>query len=93
MADVTYNVDMFPALLRTLGGLLKLPPSDYISVTALEPFNTSTTRRPLVLLAYKERHPAERSLFELARKQLGIDFQPVGNVPGVGGCCIEIYIG
>lgn len=79
MADVTYNTDMFPALLRTLDALVRV--------------RTSTSSQPpLILLAYKERDPGERTLFDLAR-DLDLHFELVSQLPGAGGHPIEIYIG
>ncbi|KAG8897609.1 hypothetical protein FRB99_008042 [Tulasnella sp. 403] len=62
MSDVTYNRDVFPALLRILIALLHLP-------------EASTCTR--ILMGYKERDPAERDLWELA-KNAEIEFE---NVP------------
>jgi len=84
MADVTYNVDVFPALLRTLRALLALA----VSQNSLGGTNRAP---PFVLLAYKERDPAERSLFDHAR-QLGVLFEQVASIPGAGGAPIEIYL-
>jgi protein N-lysine methyltransferase METTL21D len=84
MADVTYNVDVFPALLRTLRALLALAVSQ-------NPLGGMNRAPPFVLLAYKERDPAERSLFDHAR-QLGVLFEQVASMPGAGGVPIEIYL-
>ncbi|KAE9406303.1 hypothetical protein BT96DRAFT_954964 [Gymnopus androsaceus JB14] len=77
MADVTYNTASFPALIRTLTSLIELNSID-------EP--------PTVLLGYKERDSAERSLWMMAEKA-GIHFERVGEKPGAGGAPIEIWIG
>ncbi|KAF8322250.1 hypothetical protein DL93DRAFT_2129895 [Clavulina sp. PMI_390] len=78
MADVTYNTDMFPALLRTLEALV----------------STMTSRgapSPAVLLAYKERDPGERAIFQLAQA-IGVNFVLMDEIEGAGGHPIEIYI-
>ena len=84
MADVTYNIDVFPSLLRTLRALLSLP-------ATRKTRGGTNLILPFVLLAYKERDPDERSLFDDAR-QLGVLFEQVANVPGAGGAPIEIYL-
>jgi hypothetical protein len=84
MADVTYNIDVFPSLLRTLRELLAL------AVTCKTRGGTDLVP-PFVLLAYKERDPAERSLFDAARL-MGVVFEQVSSVPGAGGAPIEIYL-
>ncbi|KIK50771.1 hypothetical protein GYMLUDRAFT_252671 [Collybiopsis luxurians FD-317 M1] len=66
MADVTYNTSSFPALIRTLSNLISL---------------NSPPNPPLVLLGYKERDPAERSLWSMAA-QAGIHFERVGGRRG-----------
>jgi hypothetical protein len=78
MADVTYNTSAFPSLIKTLTRLS--------SITGNPP--------PLILLAYKERHPSERILWEMA-KEVGIDFgeKEVECVAGAGGEKVEIWIG
>ncbi|KAI5124255.1 hypothetical protein M0805_005104 [Coniferiporia weirii] len=76
MADVTYNTDSFPALMGTLSRLSKLRPG----------------RSPAVLLAYKERHPDERRLWEMARA-IGLRFDEIAHVGGAGGNPVEIYLG
>ncbi|KAL0569716.1 hypothetical protein V5O48_012245 [Marasmius crinis-equi] len=77
MADVTYNTSSFPALIRTLSRLMSLNAED---------------RPPFILLGYKERDAAERSLWDMAR-EIGIQFTQVDQVPGAGGVPIEIWIG
>ena len=77
MADVCYNTDSFPALIRTLKRLFKLP----------------TGALPLALMAYKERDPEERAVFQLAKKHCGVVFELVGTVSGLRGEEIEIYVG
>lgn len=77
MADVTYNTASFPALIRTLTTLIELNPIE---------------KPPVILLGYKERDAAERSLWTMAEKA-GICFEHVGEKPGAGGAPIEIWIG
>ncbi|EAU90163.2 hypothetical protein CC1G_05701 [Coprinopsis cinerea okayama7 len=48
-------------------------------------------KKPLIVLGYKQRDESERSLWEMA-KEIGIDFVPVGEVPGYGEAPIEIWI-
>lgn len=92
MADVTYNTDIFPALLRTLHALLQIPRVDTAANESESTSAPSLRTSPLVVLAYKERDPGERNLFMQARK-LGIVFELVDNIPGAGGMPVEIYIG
>ncbi|TFY53332.1 hypothetical protein EVJ58_g9509 [Rhodofomes roseus] len=56
MADVTYNTSAFPSLIRTVSDILRLrSPS------------TPELRKTVLLLGYKERDPAERTLWEMMR--------------------------
>ncbi|KAF9077962.1 putative methyltransferase-domain-containing protein [Rhodocollybia butyracea] len=77
MADVTYNTASFPALIRTLTNL--------IALNAME-------NPPIILLGYKERDAAERTLWSMA-EEIGIHFDRVGERQGAGGAPIEIWIG
>lgn len=86
MADVTYNTDMFSALLRTLHALVHL----HTLSTSSDP--VSKGQPPTIVLAYKERDQAERALFVLARG-VGVNFELISMIPGAGGNPIEIYIG
>ncbi|EJD07586.1 uncharacterized protein FOMMEDRAFT_74231, partial [Fomitiporia mediterranea MF3/22] len=47
---------------------------------------------PTVLLAYKERDPDERRLWDMAL-EIGLHFQEIGRIPGAGGMPVEIYSG
>ena len=47
---------------------------------------------PFVLLAYKERDPAERTLWDMARG-IGLVFDDVDRVVGAGGTPVEIHFG
>ena len=47
---------------------------------------------PAVLLAYKERDPDERRLWDMAM-EIGLRFVEVARLDGAGGCPIEIYAG
>ena len=78
MADVTYNTSSFPSLIRTLSQLSRLRPDPELT--------------PTVLLAYKERDPDERRLWDMA-KDIGLNFEEIARVPGAGGMPVEIYIG
>lgn len=49
MADVTYNTSSFPELVKTLEALIQL----------------SADKLPLILLAYKQRDVAERTLWDM----------------------------
>ena len=94
MADVTYNTDMFPALLRTLDALLKLPrlrrPLLTDSVSPPSEDSPSSSLFPLVLLAYKERHEAERTLFTMCRSQYNIEFILIDKLDRLMSLCIGI---
>ena len=49
--------------------------------------------RPLVLLAYKERDPAERQLWDMMTRETGIVLECVGRQSGAGGLPVEIWLG
>lgn len=48
---------------------------------------------PLVLLAYKERDPAERQLWDMMARETGVILECVGKQPGAGGLPVEIWMG
>jgi protein N-lysine methyltransferase METTL21D len=48
---------------------------------------------PLVLLAYKERDPAERQLWDMMVRETGTVFECVGRQAGAGGLPVEIWLG
>ncbi|KAF8629051.1 hypothetical protein AX15_003551 [Amanita polypyramis BW_CC] len=50
-------------------------------------------KSPLVLLGYKERDTAERTLWEMVHREASIDLALVGQMQGAGGAPIEIWIG
>lgn len=77
MADVAYNTSSFPALISTLANLLIL----------------SNSTDPLILLAYKERDEAERTLWSMMHDQLGVTLQKVDSILGAGGHAVEIWLG
>jgi len=83
MADVTYNTSSFPSLMRTLSNLVR-------SGSPADPDVQS--RRPLILLGYKERDPAERQLWELIQ-EIGINLVKVAERGGAGGDPVEVWIG
>lgn len=80
MSDVTYNTASFPALIGTLFRLIM--------------FSTSVTpaKAPLIILGYKERDVAERTLWEMAEK-IGIRFEEVAQIPGAEGTPVEVWVG
>ncbi|KAF8326626.1 nicotinamide N-methyltransferase-like protein [Cantharellus anzutake] len=84
MADVTYNIDVFPALIRTLGRIRAAP-----RVTSA--VGRKVTQPPPVLLVYKERDSAERTLFDLCN-EISINFKIISHIPGAGGNPIEVYV-
>ncbi|KAI9510044.1 hypothetical protein F5148DRAFT_977404 [Russula earlei] len=87
MADVTYNTSSFPALLRTLSSLLAL------SAHHRRDGARKDEREPLVLLAYKERDPAERQVWEMMARETGVMLECVGKHAGGGGLPVEIWLG
>ncbi|KAG0705597.1 putative methyltransferase-domain-containing protein [Suillus ampliporus] len=80
MADVTYNTASFPALIGTLSRLIMFS----MSVTPAKP--------PLIILGYKERDAAERTLWDMAEK-IGIHFEEVAQVSGAEGSPVEVWVG
>lgn len=48
---------------------------------------------PLVLLAYKERDPAERELWDMMTRETGVVLECVGRQAGAGGLPVEIWLG
>lgn len=79
MADVTYNTSSFPALVRTLKSLVDLR-------------NNSVKASPgWFILGYKERHPDERMLWDMALG-VGVAFRRFGQRGGIGGSPVEIWI-
>ncbi|KAF8142123.1 putative methyltransferase-domain-containing protein [Boletus edulis] len=80
MADVTYNTASFTALTGTLSRLVQVCKQ------------RREGRPPRVLMGYKERHPDERSLWDMA-KDIGLHFQQVAQVNGAGGLPVEIWLG
>lgn len=85
MADVAYNTSSFPTLLSTLASLLAL--SDHDGNAA------AGAREPLVLLAYKERDPGERQLWDMMMADVGVALEQVGSEAGAGGPPVEIWMG
>jgi hypothetical protein len=94
MADVTYNTTSFPALISTLKRLssVQRSSSDNASSQTTAAESAQHDDRLLVLLAYKERDPAERSLWDMAQ-EIGLVFEEVDRVCGAGGAPVEIYLG
>jgi len=107
MADVTYNTSSFPALLRTLASLLAPSAAahhqgeddgvaDDDADNDDDPGSQGREERghdPLVLLAYKERDPAERQLWNMMTRETGIVLECVGKQAGAGGLPVEIWLG
>ena len=85
LVDVTYNVAIFPALLKTLLALLQ-PPAEVPS--------RAVGKDTLVLLAWKERDPtgAEKELWRLAEKA-GLVLRHVGSDNAHGGIPVEYWVG
>lgn len=54
--------------------------------------NSAPAKAPLIILGYKERDPAERTLWEMA-ENIGIRFEEVAKVPGSEGLPIEVWVG
>jgi hypothetical protein len=48
---------------------------------------------PLVLLAYKERDPAERQLWDMLTRETGVVLECVGKHVGAGGLPVEVWLG
>jgi protein N-lysine methyltransferase METTL21D len=96
MADVTYNTSSFPALLRTLASLLALSTSRHGRVDDItndagddpggerERDDRGRGHDTLVLLAYKERDPAERQLWDVITRETGVILECVGKQSGAG---------
>ena len=106
MADVTYNTSSFPALLQTLASLLALSAAhhdhNHVAVAVADgadnddgPGSQERHDGPLVLLAYKERDPAERQLWDMMARDLemGVVLECVGKQAGAGGLPVEIWLG
>ena len=102
MADVTYNTSSFPALLRTLASLLALSAAHHHHVAIADgadnddgPGSQERHDGPLVLLAYKERDPAERQLWDMMARdsEMGVVLECVGKQAGAGGLPVEIWLG
>lgn len=93
MADITYNTDSFPALIRTLSRLRSLrPPKAKEAGTSDDLDSDSVPQSPMILLAYKERHTDERRLWDMART-ISLELHEIARVPGAGGNPVEIYEG
>lgn len=75
MADVTYNTASFAALIRTLHNLLQL----------------SEVNSPMVLIGYKERDAAERTLWDMIG-DIGLSLEKVGERLGAGGASVEVWL-
>jgi hypothetical protein len=48
---------------------------------------------PLVLLAYTERDPGERQLWDMMVHETGVVFECIGKQAGAGGLPVEIWLG
>ncbi|KAH8111060.1 putative methyltransferase-domain-containing protein [Phellopilus nigrolimitatus] len=90
MADVTYNTDSFPALIGTLSRLSRSRKGLARQTNqAVQPPQLPETT---ALLAYKERDPDERRLWDMALA-IGLRLDEVARVRGAGGHPVEIYAG
>lgn len=49
--------------------------------------------RAKVVLAYKERHPAERKAWDMFKDDAGLSLYKVQETPGAGGPHVEIWLG
>ncbi|KAG8772196.1 hypothetical protein FRC12_003206 [Ceratobasidium sp. 428] len=78
MADVTYNTASFSALLDTVVALLNGP--------------GSSSSSPMILLAYKCRDAAERTLWRDAAAR-GVSFVQIDSARGAGEPAVEIWLG
>ncbi|WRT65610.1 uncharacterized protein IL334_002555 [Kwoniella shivajii] len=78
-ADVTYNTSAFPSLLRTLLSLLKPTPSS--SSSSPSPSSIGNAIKPLLALAYKQRDPAERGLWDMLTSH-GVNMVLVDRIRG-----------
>jgi hypothetical protein len=85
LVDVTYNVAIFPSLLKTLLALLK--PATGVPAREIG-------KETLVLLAWKERDPtgAEKELWRLA-EEAGLVLELVGSDHAHGGMPVEFWVG
>lgn len=61
-------------------------------VRTLSSLIAMSAKRPLVLLGYKERDEAERTIWVMA-EEIGIHFRKVDEIVGSGGDPIEVWIG
>lgn len=104
-----YNTSSFPALLQTLASLLALSTKNSHGSSFAEldahprPGYPGASRdhddegrghgEPLVLLAFKERDPAERQFWDMMARETGVVLECVGKQPGAGGLPVEIWLG
>lgn len=79
LADVTYNTASFPSLIRTLQTLIRRGDPN------------ENKKSPLVVLGYKERDAAERSLWDMAAG-IGVALEKVDERQGAGGNPVEIWL-
>ena len=84
MADVTYNTAAFPSLIRTVSDILRL--------RAEARKKDATLKETMILLGYKERDPAERTLWGMMQ-EVGVQLEKVDERRGAGGDPVEIWIG
>ena len=49
-----------------------------------------SSRPPVILLGYKQRDEAERTLWPMT-KEIGIEFTQLGEVAGAGGMPVEVW--
>jgi hypothetical protein len=78
------------------GGVAELDPGlDYDDPGARrdDDEDSDGTCGPFVVLAYKERDPAERQLWDMMARETGVVLECVGKQAGAGGLPIEIWLG
>ena len=92
MADVTYNTASFPALVKTLKRLSSLQRLQTELPRSSSKPDSPKEQPPRILLAYKERDPAERELWGML-SDIGLTLKEIDRVPGTGGAEVEIYVG
>lgn len=94
MADVTYNTSSFPALVGTISRVLSLSNTASSEVSILDP-DQPPRDPPMIVLAYKQRDPAEHLLWDMLEEKTGVKLTKVGIDVGAGSEeeAVEIWIG
>ncbi|KAF7370636.1 hypothetical protein MSAN_00696600 [Mycena sanguinolenta] len=97
-AVLDWDEDEFPECVQECGSFDIIVMADVTYNTASFPSLVRTlqnlvnlsSKRPRILLGYKERDPGERALWGIT-EAAGIALQQVGQVPGAGGNVVEIW--